>query len=144
MAMLQRNQYSSIPEHTFDNASNLTYLTLGDWLPVVKTDNGWELDPQSESGKAIAKLKEVSPDVTLNISVGNGLGITNGQYCGLTAISASAGTVVGTPMQERNLSLMVPTGSKSVTITPQALLSDTVITVNGKEYKSGDYLLASS
>lgn len=137
------NLYTDIAENTFENSSNLKTVQLGDWMPVVKTDSGWMPSDNSSAGKAIKKLMEVAPKVKIQMSIGPGYDIATGNYSGLLAITSNNGEIAGNIFTERDLSVVVPTSTESLTFTPTALLEDTVITVDGKTYRSGDEITVS-
>ena len=131
------NYYTFIPENTFENSSNLKTLQLGSWIPVIQKDNNiWEIDPDSETGKAIEKLREVSEDVSITNTVS-----TTGSYSTLIALDSDIGEVEGDPITQTSLTLMVPTDTSSVTLLPTALLKDTVITIEGREYRDGEAIV---
>ena len=129
------NIYSTIAADTFDNSKNLRLLMLGDFLPVVQEGNVWVADPNRDEGKAIAKLQEVSPSVRITYS--NGL-FPSGSYSGLVSIDSNLGSISGTVFTEKEFTMLVPIGNKTITLTPRALLDDTVIEINGEKYQSGD------
>lgn len=136
---INNNLYTVIPEDTFENSVNLTNVWLGNYMPLVRTENGWEADPDSETGRAIAKLKETVPSVSVSIASGPGtLQIPSGNYSGLVELKTSEGSISGDVFTSSDMALMVPADAEQVTITPRALLEDTVITVDGTEYKTGD------
>lgn len=133
------NLYTDFAENTFENSKSLMMVMLGNFMPVVETESGWQADPNSNAGKAIAQLKTVSPMAMVMYTNGpDAISIPSGTYSGLVDIETSAGTITGDVFTSRSLSLMVPAGTDSVTIRPKALLEDTVITVDGIDYQSGD------
>ncbi|MDR1043403.1 MAG: NEAT domain-containing protein, partial [Clostridiales Family XIII bacterium] len=134
--------YGDIPANVFDGMTALRTVSLGDWVPVIKDElNNIVPLPGSLTEEAVNKLKENVPSsrvtyTTQSSSANYDTETTN--YAGLTSIESSVGQISQNPGKERDLYLLVPDGTQSLTITPQALLADTTITVGGVAYTSGD------
>ncbi|MBQ9062759.1 MAG: hypothetical protein IJ121_08080, partial [Eubacterium sp.] len=142
---LSGNLYSTIPEDAFDNNIALKTLTLGNYLPGVAggnmSFNGMPLSELLEgttAAKAVSSLKERLPEVNVTIYGGPDLFSPSGSYSCLKSIGTSEGDVSADFINDRDLVLRVPAGTGSITLKPLAILEDTSITVNGKEYASGD------
>ena len=139
--LIYKNLYSEIPANAFDNSSSLQTLEVGAYLKLFKQENGTVApDPESETGKAIAKLQEVSPAVKIKYyQVESSLASWTASYASLYSLEAIDAKMEGNVMDAgATVRFIVPTDAKSVSFTADAIVADTKIIVDGKTYKSGD------
>lgn len=134
--LLSGNLYTEVPENAFENNTSIYTLQLGSWIPVIEKDGDWIPDPDTETGKTIAAIKEKVSNFTLDI--GPDLGIVSGDYCGLVDISSDDATVSGDVFVERTIRVMASPNQEAVGLTFTPLLDDTVITINGEAYEAGE------
>ncbi|MBR2189163.1 MAG: NEAT domain-containing protein [Eubacterium sp.] len=138
-ATMAWNKYTSIPADTFENSANLKMITFGNWVPVRNVNNKMVPLEGSETEKAIQKLLEVAPDCKYTFDYGpDGIVNTAGNWAGLTEITSDVGSIQEDVFTVENLTMQVPASKESVTLTMQALMDDTEITIGGKQYRSGD------
>lgn len=130
---VQGNYYTEIEKDAFQYSSSLSKVVLGNWLPVVREGTAYKPLPGSATEEALNKLKEVSSNASISIVAGSG-----SSYAALSSLLFDVGTLDGTVFSDRSLTLTVPADVETVTMTMEALLSDTVITIDGENYKSGD------
>ncbi len=130
-------RYEDIPADSFDNSINLKTVRLGSAIKIKKDASGVVSFAEGTGGAAaVAKLKTYQPNAYVSYEVLTGL-----DYAILVNLSSSVGAISEDLYTLREISLSVPEGTSSVTLTPDALLSDTVITVNGQEYLEGQEIL---
>jgi len=129
-------RYADIPADSFDNSQNLKTVRLGASLRVNKDAAGvLSFADGSGGAAAVATLKANVPAASVTLEAGT---TDNFAYANLVGIASSLGTIAEDLYNARALSLSVAEGTSSLTLTADALLPDTVITVNGQTYAEGD------
>jgi heme-binding NEAT domain protein/putative cell wall-binding protein/Leucine-rich repeat (LRR) protein len=132
--------YGEIPVDTFDKLVNLKYVTLGSWMPLTRVE--YEKIVLAEGtvfAEAIARLKTAAPNATIYFyEPGSGYDNSRGSYSALVTLESSVGEISGAPrFGSGDLRLNVPEDTQSVTLTPNALLSDTTISVGDQTFSDG-------
>ena len=128
-------RYADIPADSFDNSTALGTVRLGHAIMVNRNASGVMSFMEGTGGAAaVAKLKTYLPNANVTMEAGTE---ANFAYANLVGLTSSVGTIPEAPYSARTLSLSVPEATSSVALTPDALLPDTVITVNGQEYTEG-------
>ncbi|MCB6994684.1 NEAT domain-containing protein, partial [bacterium 210820-DFI.6.37] len=124
--------YAEIPAGTFTNSPNLTSLAIGSYIKCHALNAySFAVDEGTETAKAIAELPEncavsvVPYDRQLNTPT----------YSALQKIETSLGNI--TDLSLKDFTIYTDSGTTEITLTPQAILSDTAITINGKAVESG-------
>lgn len=135
---IERGLFSEIPSDAFESSSSLRTVKLGNWLKLDTDESGsWSPIAGSSTQAAIEALKENCPNAKVTYLAGTEHA-TN--FASLVSITSEQGVVSGDPTTNSNLALYVPAGTREVSFVVTGLLEDTSITVNGKEYKSGDVI----
>lgn len=127
-------KYADIPADSFDNSTVLGTVRLGHALLANKNAGVISFMEGTGGAAAVTKLKTYQPSAVVALEAGTD---KNFAYANLVGLSSSVGTIPEDPYAARALSLSVPGTTSSVTLTPDALLPDTVITAGGREYAEG-------
>ncbi|MDR1042624.1 MAG: NEAT domain-containing protein, partial [Clostridiales Family XIII bacterium] len=139
---LSYGYYGDIPEDIFDNVnpSLRTSVTLSRWIPGQSSSGSSNiLNPVSGSSTEKARATLLSKGGSMGLSGAiSGANVGKAAYSMLLKVDSDQGTVSGKPWETRNLSIALPEGTSSVTLTPGALMADTDITIGDKTVKSGE------
>ena len=135
------NYIGSIPENAFDNMTKLQSAMVGSLLPLQLSDDGsYVVDSKyKETKTAIDKLNEITSANGGYYSVDSYKAQYYGlSYAMLSSLDSDYGMITSSFGESTEAFKVLGENVTSITLKPIAVLPDTVITYNGKEYKSNE------
>ena len=138
---LMLNFIGSVPKNAFDNMKNLQTLMIGSLMPLQNADNGEQVvdDRYPDTKAAIEKAKEITAaNGGMVMAETYQAQFYGNSYAMLASLDSDKGVISSSFGTNTEAFKVLGNGVTSVTLKPTAILPDTVITYNGKDYKSGE------